>query len=294
MSYLLIIFYYFSTAIVDTMDKFLLSSKKIKPLSYTFFTVVTGLVLLVLWPWNYEHLALSRICLDIFSGILFSYAIYNFFKALSEGEVSRVVPFIFALVPLFDILISWLVGRDMLTLKEFAAVALLLPAMLLIIYKDKNFAGKHVALKIFTAGLWSSYYAVWQYAARDGKVLNHLMYNRIGAALPLLLLLLMPAAKSNIFGFKHIEHKKSASYLFLFKQLLGGMNFIYLSFLLVVFKISVVNAMQGFRYGFLFLIAIFFAHYHKHVLQEEINKKVIWQKSGAIALILLGTLILFF
>jgi uncharacterized membrane protein len=113
----LIIFYYLVAASVDVLDKVLLTARKIRPLSYTFYTVVTGLLLLVIWPWNFEGLGALAISLDVLSGAFFSLVIYVFFKALSQGEVSRVVPFIFALVPVMDMLLAAITGRNALSLK---------------------------------------------------------------------------------------------------------------------------------------------------------------------------------
>lgn len=293
MTYLLIIFFYLISSVVDVMDKVLLSARKIKPLPYTFFTVVMGLVLLFAWPWVYEPLGFNRIFLDVFSGVLFSVAMYLFFKAVSEGEVSRVVPFIFAIVPLTDLLVSVFTGANLLSIKEFAALCLLLPGAFLIAYKKEVFSSRHILLKVFSALLWSIYYAVWQYSATGGNVLNHLMWNRLGAAMPLVLLLVLPGARRNIVGVNNVEKKKQTSLLFFLKQILGGVSFVFLSFLLVFSKISVVNSLQGFRYIFLFVFALTLSYTHRHLLDEQIDKRILWQKIGAIMLIFGGTIILF-
>ena len=52
----LTIFQYLIQAVVDLMDKFLISAQRLEPVKYTFYTVVTGLVLLFIWPWNYYPL----------------------------------------------------------------------------------------------------------------------------------------------------------------------------------------------------------------------------------------------
>lgn len=292
MAHLLIISYYLISAVTDIMDKVLLTASKIRPLSYTFYTVITGTLLLVIWPGVFERIPLHNIGLDVFSGIIFSLAIYVFFKALSQGEASRVIPFVFAIVPLTDILIATITGRNLLTGRELAALCLLIPGAGLIAYqKDKGFT-KHVLLKLSSAFLWSVYYALWQYAAREGGVLNHLMWNRLGAALILILLLVVPFARKNIFIFNQVKNKKQASVLFIIKQVIGGANFILFSFLLVISKISIVNGLQGFRYAFLFIAALVLSHYHSHILKEQVDKRTVRQKIAAIILIFIGTAIL--
>ena len=287
------IFHYLVQAAVDVLDKVLITKRKIEPVSYTFFTIITGLVFLAIWPWVFLHLPNRAIFLDVLSGIWFSLAYFVFFKAMSGGEVSRVIPFVFGIMPLFDVAISVFTGKNTLQIQEVAALSLLVPGALLISYKPNSFLKSHVGLKIGAAFMLSSYNALWQYAAQTGTVLNNLMWNRIGAALLVICFLLIPSLRNKIFATKHIEQKKDTSILFIAKQLLGGFSFLFLSFLLVMGKISVVSSLQGFRYIFLFVAGIIFTKYHKHVLEEDVDRHTKKQKLFAIVLICLGTLILF-
>ncbi len=290
---ILAIFQYLIQATVDLMDKFLISVRKIEPVSYTFYTVVTGLCLLVIWPWVFEALAVKFVVWNLLSGALFSLAMYVFFLCLAEGEVSRVIPFIFGMVPVFDIFIAQITGRNQLTLFEIAAVCLLIPGALLISHQQHDRWSRHLALKTLSAFLFSGYYALWQFAAQSGPALNNLMWNRIGAAVVLLIPLVFVSFRKKVFGLKTVKHKMSTSAMFLFKQVLGGVNFVFLSMLLVVGKISVVNSLQGFRYVFVLLLAALISRHRKHILEEHINKGALAQKAGGIALVFLGTVFLF-
>lgn len=290
---LLTIFQYLIQATVDLMDKFLISVRKVEPVSYTFYTVVTGLCLLAIWPWVFQALAVKFIIWDLLSGALFSLAMYVFFLCLSQGEVSRVIPFIFGLVPVFDIFIAQITGRNALNLYEVAAVCLLIPGALLISHQKHDRWSKHVALKTLSAFLFSGYYAVWQFAAQSGPALNNLMWDRIGAAAVLLIPLVFLKFRKKVFGLKTVKHRRSTSVMFLFKQVLGGANFVFLSMLLVVGKISVISSLQGFRYIFVLFLAALISRHRKHFLKEQIDKGVLWQKAGGIALVCLGTVFLF-
>ncbi len=292
---LLIIFQYFIQSVVDLMDKFLISTRKIQPLSYTFFTVVTGAVLILAWPWAYEQLPLKFILLNLFSGAFFSLAMYVFFKALSEGEVSRVIPFIFALVPVFDVAISALTGRNVLSAHEFAAICLLVPGAMLISHQKKDAWLKHAGLKVLSAFLFSVYYLFWQYGAQVGSALNNLIWNRIGAALILVALLAFPALKKQILGVRKVKQKNQTSILFLFKQVLGGANFIFLSVLITLpgAKISIINGLQGFRYVFLLFLSVLLAHKRGHLIAEQSDLHTVRQKYVGVALIFVGVILLF-
>jgi uncharacterized membrane protein len=279
--------------VVDLMDKFLITARKLEPVKYTFYTVVTGALLVVLWPWNFSVLPARFIFLDLFSGAFFSLAMYVFYKALAQGEVSRVVPFVFGLVPAFDILISLVTGRDTLRLNEVAAVCLLIPGAFLVSHQKGDFWLKHVGLKTLSAFLFSCYYALWQYGAQVGPVLNNLIWNRLGAALVLILLLAFSGYRKKVFTVDEIKNKAWTSVLFLFKQVLGGANFIFLSFLYVLGTISVINSLQGFRYVFLLFFSMMLSRKRSHMIKEETGKNIFTQKAFGIALIFIGTIFLF-
>ncbi len=290
---LLTIFQYLIQAVVDLMDKFLLTSRKIEPVNYTFYTVVTGLVLLVIWPFNYFRIANEYIWLNLLSGGVFSLAMYVFFRALAQGDASRVIPYIFGVVPVFDILISVITGRNPLMINEVSAICLLIPGAMLVSYEKGSLWGKHVALKTISALLFSCYYALWQFSSQQGPVLNNLMWNRIGAAAILIALLVIPAFRKKVLTFKNVKHKKSSSVLFLTKQVLGGLNFVFLSFLFVLGKISVINSLQGFRYIFVLILGLILSKTRKHLLEEKSNRVVIMQKSFGVILIFIGASLLF-
>jgi uncharacterized membrane protein len=290
---LLAIGQYLVLAVTDVFDKFLISKRKIQAVNYTFFTVVTGAAILLAWPWLYAALPARAIFWDLFSGAWFSLAIYVFYKALEDGEVSRVIPFVYGLVPAFDLVLGWAFKRNFLTVNELAAVALLIPGALLISYRSRNFSTKHVGLKILAAVLISSYNLLWHFSAQSGPVLNGLMWNRLGAAAVLVLLLVIPAYRKKVFNVKQVEKKKNTSILFIFKQLLGGGAFVLISYLYAVGTVAVIDSLQGFRYLCLFIVSLFLSRYYRHILDEDTDKQIIRLKFAAVVLIFIGTWILF-
>ncbi len=288
-----IILLYASFAVVDLFDKFLISKRKIRPLQYTFYTVVTGALLLLAWPFVYQALPAKFIFLDVLSGAYFGLVMYVFYKVLAHGEVSRVVPFVYGLVPVFDVVISWATRRSALTVTELAALALLIPGALLIAYRPGKYLHAYLALTVFSAFLYSSYNFLWQYGAQVGSSLNNLMWNRLGAAAVLAALLIIPSYRKAALAVGHIERKAHTGALFVFKQALGGLNFVLLSYFLAVGKVPIVDALSGFRYLFVFLLALYFGWRHRHILDESADRHAIRLKLAAIALIFLGTIILF-
>ncbi len=280
-------------AVVDVLDKFLISKRKVEALSYTFYTIVTGLFILLLWPFQFAHISNYYLILSLLSGALFSLAIFVYFKALEQGEASRVIPFVYGLVPLFDIFIQVLIGKNILTLPQGAALFLLIPGALLMGYKGGKVLTKHVGTKILAAFLLSSYFVLWNAASYGQPVFNNLMWNRVGGAFVLVVPLIFAPYRKKIFSTQKVKEKGSTSFLFIFKQLLGGATFIFLSFLLAKGNVSLINALQGFRYVFLFIIALFISRHYRHILEEDTNSHIVRQKVFAMSLIVTATIILF-
>ena len=290
----LIIAQYLVAAVVDVFDKFLISKRKIEPYAYTFFTVGLGLLYLVIWPWVYEPLPWAAISINLASGLIYAVTLFVFFRALSQGEVSRVIPFVFGLVPVFDVVFVWLTGRNALSLTEASALCLLLPGALLISYRKENFSLGHVGTKVLAAFLFSLDYLVWQSGSQSGSMLNHLMWDRLAAGGSLILLAIFwPGFRRKIMSHDRVHKKNQTTWLFLLKQAIGGSNFVFFSWLLVVGEIPLVNGLQGFRYLFLFLASLFLSRKYRHILDEDVSRRTVGLKLAALALIFLGTLILF-
>jgi uncharacterized membrane protein len=168
------------------------------------------------------------------------------------------------------------------------------PARALLVSHQKRAGwGRHVGVKVLAAFLFSAYYAFWQYSSQTGPVLNNLMWNRLGAAVVLFALLIIPNYRHKVFAVDQIKSKAGTSAIFLFKQILGGLNFVFFSFLLVLGKISIVNGLQGFRYVFLLLFSLFLTKKRRHLIEEESGRHILTQKSFGIILIFIGTVLLF-
>jgi uncharacterized membrane protein len=288
-----IILLYASFAFVDILDKFLLTKRKLKPLSYAFFTLITGAVLLVIWPFVYQALPQKFIWLNLFSGAYFGLVIYVYFKTLSYGEVSRVVPVVFGLVPVFDLIFSFFFNHKPLIPHELAALCLLVPGALLMAYYHEKKFFNHFGLKVLAAMLISSYNWFWQYGAQVGSSINNLMWNRLGAAAIMLLVLAVPQARKNIFSVDKVPNQQRTSFIFIIKQAVGGLNFIFLSYFLAIGKVPIIDGLSAFRYVFLSVFALFLSFRYKRVLSETIDRNTIKLKIVSVVLIFFGTLVLF-
>ena len=56
--------------------------------------------------------------------------------------------------------------------------------------------------------------------------------------------------------------------------------------------LAIVNSMRGIQYIFLFIITLFISYFYPKILEEEISRKIFFQKIISIILIAVGLIIL--
>ena len=73
---------------------------------------------------------------------------------------------------------------------------------------------------------------------------------------------------------------------------MGGIIPLVLTAAMALGSVTLVNAVQGAQYGFLFILALLFSYRWPKIFGEEFNIKVIVQKVIALILIILGLYLL--
>jgi uncharacterized membrane protein len=91
---------YFFNGIAVLVDKFLLSTKIKDPLVYIFYISLFSFLLVFLLPLTHVP-KLNVFIIASVSTIIWTLGLYFYYKALQVGLVSRVVPIIGVLIPIF-------------------------------------------------------------------------------------------------------------------------------------------------------------------------------------------------
>ena len=94
---------YLILAIVNLADKFLLDKFLPSAKAYTFLVGAMGVAVIVIAPWFLEWPGWSLFLGNILVGALFPGALLLLYKALRDGEASRIITLIGGLVPVFTI-----------------------------------------------------------------------------------------------------------------------------------------------------------------------------------------------
>lgn len=294
---ILTIIAYFFSAIVATIDKFLVTKKVPQPISYAFYVGILSILALFLifigglvWP------TFGYFFLSLFTGALFILSLIFFFEALRVNEVSRAVPFIGSFLPVFSLLLSFIILKEKLTTLSLTACFFLILGGFLISLRfnqDKNYFIQGWIFIILAAFLSALSFVFSKIIYLQLPFISGFVWIRMGSFIFSLSLLLFKKTRSIIFQSLKTTEKKF-SLLFLGNQGLAALYFILLNVAISLNSVSLINASQGVQYVFIFFFALIISKKLPYLFHEELEKKVILQKIIAIILILVGLVILAF
>ncbi|MEK7168073.1 MAG: EamA family transporter [Patescibacteria group bacterium] len=294
MTWLLIaIFAYFLNAVAVTVDKFLIEKKIPNPAVYAFFISVLSLLAVVIAPFGFHLYSFNQIIIALLAGILFAFALLFMFKALSRNEASRISPFMGGLQPIFIFILAFFFLGEALAPNAFLAFILIILGTVVISWQKGKMDKTSYLFALISTLLFAVSYTVNKYAFVNQDFISGFVWTRIGAFLGALLIILPPKnLKAVIKEFK--KPKKGARPLFLIGQICGALSFILINYVIAISpSVAVVNALQGLQYVFLLLIVLFLAKKFPKILEEKFALKVLIQKIIAIALLLIGLILLF-
>lgn len=301
-------------AVVFLIDKFLLTkSKASNPAVYTFFIGALGLVALILWPFGSLKVGWSELWPNIFSAVTFIIALWCFFTALKYGETSRVVPLVGGLQPLLIWVLAKFLLDEKLSSMQLWAFVLLVIGSVIISWEEKK---KKKLLKRNQSNVWliESLFSAFFFAVSMVSLkfvylhqafITGFVWNRIAGFVFVMLFLLHGPTRRAIFEVIHptswidklktkisFEKKHTTAGLFLFNQGLGAIGFILLNYAVSLASVTLVQALQGVQYAFLFVIIILLTKFRPKLIKEKLNWQIVAQKVGAIILISIGLFLL--
>lgn len=296
---------YFLLALVAIIDKKLLTYRIPHPISYAFFVGILNIFVLFLVPFGFSFLEPHITLFALVSGIAFVVGIYLLYTLLKKSEASRIVPLIGAATPLFLILFSTTLTKSNLVLHEFAAMGLFITGGLLLSYQSSQTNGIPFLIKIrssfpirifFFAFLASFFFASSLFLTKE--VFNAVdfipgfIWTRLGAVLAALSILLFPSARYTIF---HMSRRitSSSTGMFLSNQALGSTSTVLLHIAIFLGPVTIINAMQGVQYFFIFFLALFSTAVYPRLIRETFTPLALVSKFIGIVLIAAGFAFLF-
>jgi drug/metabolite transporter (DMT)-like permease len=275
------------------IDKYLLSKSVPNPVVYSYYIGLLGLAALILLPFGVVVPGVSQVFIAFLAGILFIVALLFFFSALKYGDTSTVVPLIGGVQPIIIFFLSYFLLGERFDTFEIIAFFLLICGGILISYEPsgkKRKLTKHTTVLLFSsfaAFFFAFSFVVTKYVYSVQNFVSGFFWSRFGAALFVLSFLLFPFLRKQIFAVSH-HVQKGTKVLFLGNQVLGAFGFVLLNYAISLASVTMVNALQGMQYAFLFLLILLLSRKYPALLSEALNREIVIRKTVAIAIIGMG------
>jgi len=278
---------YFFNGIAVLIDKFLLTAKFKDPLAYIFYISLFSFVILLLLPLTHVPNLFVFILASI-STIIWTSGLYFMYKALQVGLVSRVIPIIGVLIPIF-LLVDAFITRSISQTELIAIFILIFGLIFLTIFEWKGHLKRNELLfEVFSAFLFAISYIILRQAFLMDNFLTVLVWSRL-ILMPLaFVLLLIPVSRKIILakdeGF-NFSLKSKTGLLFMFGQAAGGSSELLITFSVSLATPALVNSLQGSQYLFLFIAGLFLGKKFPEIFKEtHTHLKTVFKVLGIICI----------
>jgi len=288
---------YLCFALSSLGDRIILSGHS-RPNSYTFFVGILSAAVILLIPFIGISVPQGILWLWIILAALFNIlGIYTMFSALNVFDVSKIIPTIGALQPIFVVIFSFLIlGEDTMESKQiFAFIILLLGSVLISIEKNYRVTKRSLKLSFFAALFFSLEMIFAKIVYLDLAFSDGFIWMKIFGLVFVMSFLFNKTFRRDIFKVDQKLDKKN-SIIFFLGQGFGGLANILQGWaisLVPLAYLGIMNAMKGLQYVFLFIFALIISAVFPKLLNEKTSKTIIIQRIIAIILIVIGLLVLF-
>ena len=275
------------------IDKFNLSKGRfIKfPSSYiTLFTSIIFVAVALISMFTGVQFILPHSLIGICMGFFWLAAIHYYGKAVTKGEISRVVSLIFV-YPIVVVALSFLFLGEILSIFQYAGVILLVISALLVSYKKiKGKASLEPIIKFLVpvAIIWAVLSVMEKYLLFGIDYMSLLFWLLAGGFIGnLYSLIIFPNYMKSFAKFLKLANRKIP--LIVFNGFISAGAYIALFLAISKGPVSLVSAVASLEPFFVFLITIFISIYFPTIFKEEINKSTVLSKILATVLIVMGT-----
>lgn len=293
-------------ALAAIIDKYLLSSAKVQPVLYTFYSTIFVLPLLFLVPFGVKFLNTPFDWLiTVVSGISFSLALWTMFLGFEKSEVSHIGPLVGAVTPLFVLLFSRIFLFELLTIKQFFGVGFLIIGSLLVSFeKNKKKSGWHIGViwGVLAGIFFAASHVSAKYVYNIHGFYSGFIWTRSAIGLVGLMLLFHPVVRSIFFKntfLDKIKNKvlvkktnKNNIVLVIVNKVLGSLGVVIIQYAIAIGSVSLVNALVGLEYAILIILILMLSKFWPKIFKEDYEKGEITLELISVSLISIGLVLL--
>lgn len=262
-------------------DKMLLKKGYFKPLVFTFWMSVLGVVSLFLTPFGFVLPSAKIIAIAFASGVLFDVAMYLFFSALHKGDASGTLTITGGLSPIFTLTFSYLLLNSNITGADMLGFAILLVSGFLffrIKERDNQLASFYLILG--SAVVMDLSFVLSKIVFSDANFISGFVIIKVAGILPALLFLFYKPLRKDILA--TTQHKKIKHDVFYFlNRGYASVGSIFIYWAIAKTHPALVDASQSFKY-----VVIFFASWF--LLRERHKGWLLAERIFATALVVVG------
>jgi hypothetical protein len=291
---------YFLNGIAVTIDKFLLKKQIPDPITYVFYFSLISLATLLFIPFVGVP-STTVVLIASLSTLVWTIGAYFMFKALQIGQVSRVIPVIGTLIPIF-LLIKGVITSS-ISSSQITAILFLVLGLICITFFDwqGKVNKKEIIFEIIAALFLAFSYLILREAYAGGdRFLNVFIYSK-PILIPVgLTLILLPKTRARIFTARTYHNSRSVfdlirsktTLLFGLGQISAGVSELLIAFSVSIADPALVNSLQGTQYAFLFLLNWGLSKKYPAIFSEDLKLKLLLVKFLGIILIGVGLYLL--
>lgn len=277
---------------VSVFDKFLLEAK-LKPTVFAFWISITSLGALALLPFNFSLPAPNMWFINLSAGATFSLAVLFMYAALQREEVTRVMPVIGSLIPVFTLVIAYFTLNDRLEPIQIAAIAILSLGIIFLTYRHSQ---KPVNYLIMISAVMAAFaFALSSVLMKEifnvQSFISGLAWSRLGGLIVVPLVLMDPESRNEIFRKREMP-KRGNTIIFFLGRIFSGMGFLLVNFAYILLNPVIVNALQGVQYAYLFIANQILGKFWPKLFDEKLNRRTLALKIFGVVIIIVGSAIL--
>lgn len=289
MSWLLIVVIaYGLNAVAIAIDKALLKRVVPQPLAYTIGITLLGGLTVVLWPIQFALPPATLLPLIMLAGGTFVAGLFCMFSGLQRGDASQVTPLIGGTSPLVVAVLAYIFLSERLSQGQWLGFLVIVAGTVLISWPVSRRRGGAVPRwAIPAAVLFAISYVATKALYSTSEFLPAFIWIRLAAAAVGGLLLLWPGVWPT-WRRTFTRSPGSSRAVFGVGQATGAVSMVLVSWAIALTSVSLVNALQGLQYVFLFAIVLGLRSRHPKLLDENLTRRVYLQKIVAIGLIGVG------
>lgn len=282
----------FLWAFCNIIDKYVLSKLVVRPVVPIIISAIVGILLslVIFLKVGLAPLSAPLILLALFSGAIGSFWLFLYFKAVTQGEISRIVPVMY-LAPVFIAIFAWAFLGETLALGEYLGISLLIAGALLISL-ELPFSlrlNNIFWLMLLATFLGAINQIIQKYLLGFSDFWTIFAYARIGfflAMIPAIFLYFSDLVST------YKEKGVSSISLMAVNDLINCLGILIFTLATAIGLVTLTNAIASAQPFFVLLIATLLGVFYPKILKEEIGKSTLFLKLASIAIMFIGGLLI--